>query len=422
METTFLTSGKVAKRLDVSEKTLRRWEKNGILLPHHKSTSGYKYYTEQQLYDFSLSYLENSKKTVVTKGNHVEATITEICADEQNSNLQVANERQIKACVAPYHYFSTSRLVRELNTIGLNELTTISMKGLDSVEVFMWVDEEMQKRLKLTSTDVPEDELRPTNYDIFIIESILSLKKAGNREFTTAQLIKHMHGNSLGGISDVEIQFVENRILTMMTWNIRIKFSEEFRRYPKMPEELKNKSSVKGHLLDTIILERKDKGSKTRNLLGNPINGCFGIPADKDVAIILETCSESIKQLTCFPTSLLDIKGTRNSRTSRILTNYLLKKIQGLKGNKKGINTMVFATVEKELGIENYVPTKKARIRDSIIKIIQICKEKGYIKDYEVIMDGKTFYSIKLAWEGESKKKNVRNGSKRGNKVRSRKS
>ena len=83
---------------------------------------------------------------------------------------------------------------------------------------------------------------------------------------------------------------------------------------------------------------------------------------------------------------------------------------------------MVFATVEKELVIENYSPTKKARIRDSIIKIIQVCKEKGQIKDYEIIMDGKIFYSIKLAWEGESKKKDVRNGTKRGNKVRSRKS
>ena len=424
MKADFLTSGRASKLLDVSEKTLRRWEKNGTLLPHHKSVSGYKYYSEQQLRNFSENYYGTYEKTLRTK---VDLTGTTDVKENQTDKIatnEVESERQVKACVAQSHYFSTSRLVRELNTIGLNELTTISIKGFGSIEVFMWVDETMQKNLGLTPTDITKDRLCPTNYDIFIIESVLSLKKAGNKEFTTAQLIKHMHGNSLGGISDVEIQFVENRILTMMTWNIRIKFSEEFRRYPKMPEKLKNKISIKGHLLDTIILERKDKGSKTRNLLGNPINGCFGIPADKDVAVILETCSESIKQLTCFPTSLLDIKGTstRNSRTSRILTNYLLKKIQGLKGNKKGINTMVFATVEKELGIENYVPTKKARIRDSIIRIIQICKEKGYIKDYEVIMDGKTFYSIKLAWEGESKKKNVRNGSKRGNKVRSRRS
>ena len=335
---------------------------------------------------------------------------------------EVESERQVKACVAQSHYFSTSRLVRELNTIGLNELTTISIKGFGSIEVFMWVDETMQKNLGLTPTDITKDRLCPTNYDIFIIESVLSLKKAGNKEFTTAQLIKHMHGNSLGGISDVEIQFVENRILTMMTWYIRIKLSEEFRHYPKMPEKLKNQSVIKGHLLDTIILERKDKGNKTRNLLGNPINGCFGIPSDKDVAIIFETFSESIKQLTCFPTSFLDIKGTRNSRTTRILTNYVLKKIQGLKRNKKGINTMLFSTIEKELGITDYVSTKKARIRSAVIKIIQSCKEKGQITDYEVIMDGKIFYSIKLKWEGASKKRNVRNGFKRGNKVRSRKS
>ena len=422
MKADFLTSGRASKLLDVSEKTLRRWEKNGTLLPHHKSVSGYKYYSEQQLRNFSENYYGTYEKTLRTK---VDLTGTTDVKENQTDKIatnEVESERQVKACVAQSHYFSTSRLVRELNTIGLNELTTISIKGFGSIEVFMWVDETMQKNLGLTPTDITKDRLCPTNYDIFIIESVLSLKKAGNKEFTTAQLIKHMHGNSLGGISDVEIQFVENRILTMMTWYIRIKLSEEFRHYPKMPEKLKNQSVIKGHLLDTIILERKDKGNKTRNLLGNPINGCFGIPSDKDVAIIFETFSESIKQLTCFPTSFLDIKGTRNSRTTRILTNYVLKKIQGLKRNKKGINTMLFSTIEKELGITDYVSTKKARIRSAVIKIIQSCKEKGQITDYEVIMDGKIFYSIKLKWEGASKKRNVRNGFKRGNKVRSRKS
>ena len=407
MKADFLTSGRASKLLDVSEKTLRRWEKNGTLLPHHKSVSGYKYYSEQQLRNFSENYYGTYEKTLRTK---VDLTGTTDVKENQTDKIatnEVESERQVKACVAQSHYFSTSRLVRELNTIGLNELTTISIKGFGSIEVFMWVDETMQKNLGLTPTDITKDRLCPTNYDIFIIESVLSLKKAGNKEFTTAQLIKHMHGNSLGGISDVEIQFVENRILTMMTWYIRIKLSEEFRHYPKMPEKLKNQSVIKGHLLDTIILERKDKGNKTRNLLGNPINGCFGIPSDKDVAIIFETFSESIKQLTCFPTSFLDIKGTRNSRTTRILTNYVLKKIQGLKRNKKGINTMLFSTIEKELGITDYVSTKKARIRSAVIKIIQSCKEKGQITDYEVIMDGKIFYSIKLKWEGASKKRRI---------------
>ena len=397
MKADFLTSGRASKLLDVSEKTLRRWEKNGTLLPHHKSLSGYKYYSEQQLRNFSENYYGTYEKTLRTK---VDLTGTTDVKENQTDKIatnEVESERQVKACVAQSHYFSTSRLVRELNTIGLNELTTISIKGFGSIEVFMWVDETMQKNLGLTPTDITKDRLCPTNYDIFIIESVLSLKKAGNKEFTTAQLIKHMHGNSLGGISDVEIQFVENRILTMMTWYIRIKLSEEFRHYPKMPEKLKNQSVIKGHLLDTIILERKDKGNKTRNLLGNPINGCFGIPSDKDVAIIFETFSESIKQLTCFPTSFLDIKGTRNSRTTRILTNYVLKKIQGLKRNKKGINTMLFSTIEKELGITDYVSTKKARIRSAVIKIIQSCKEKGQITDYEIIMDGKIFHSIKLS-------------------------
>ena len=147
-----------------------------MLLPHHKSTSGYKYYTEQQLSDFSESYYENCKRNVETDVKEIHSN--EIADNELESNSQVEIERQSKAYVAPYHYFGTSRLVRELENISLNELVTVPMGRFGSVDVLMWVDKAMQKKLGLASPDIPEDKLRPTNYDIFIIESILSLKKA----------------------------------------------------------------------------------------------------------------------------------------------------------------------------------------------------------------------------------------------------
>ena len=52
MEKIFLSSGQAAKKLGVSQDTLARLEKNKKLIPHHKSDSGYRYYTENQIYEF----------------------------------------------------------------------------------------------------------------------------------------------------------------------------------------------------------------------------------------------------------------------------------------------------------------------------------------------------------------------------------
>lgn len=183
------------------------------------------------------------------------------------------------------------------------------------------------------------------------------MKKAGNKEFTAAQLVKHMHGNTSGNISDAEIKEVEDRIRTMMTWTVQITASDDFLRiYKNLPKK------IQGHLLDTVILERKDN-SKTRMSCGLPINGSFGIPDDKDVAIILETFAESLRQLTCFPTSLLNINMTRQSRDIRVLTNCLVKKIQGLKANRRGIDTLLFSTFEENFGMGGYSPNKRSRLR-----------------------------------------------------------
>lgn len=44
----FYTVGKFAKMLGLAPQTLRDWEKSGKLIPHHKSQSGFRYYSETQ--------------------------------------------------------------------------------------------------------------------------------------------------------------------------------------------------------------------------------------------------------------------------------------------------------------------------------------------------------------------------------------
>ena len=54
----FYKISEFAEKVGVTAVTLRNWERKGLLLPHHVSPTGYRYYTDKQLED-----LLNGKKT-----------------------------------------------------------------------------------------------------------------------------------------------------------------------------------------------------------------------------------------------------------------------------------------------------------------------------------------------------------------------
>lgn len=48
----FLTVDEFAKRIGVHAQTVRQWDKTGVLLPHHKTPSGRRLYSEKQVIDY----------------------------------------------------------------------------------------------------------------------------------------------------------------------------------------------------------------------------------------------------------------------------------------------------------------------------------------------------------------------------------
>ena len=100
-EEKFFTSGETAKLLGVSEATLRNWEKNGRLKPHHKSTSGYKYYSNHQIENFlDKSKIEKQEISVasVAKKKSKKSNSSEVVSQEdlQNNRKDDSNEKQEK--------------------------------------------------------------------------------------------------------------------------------------------------------------------------------------------------------------------------------------------------------------------------------------------------------------------------------------
>lgn len=86
----YLSIGKMAKSLGVTEQTLRNWDKSGRLKPAYIAESGYRYYTDEQLAKAKgLFYTDTQEKKVIG--------YCRVFTKKQSENL----ERQI-SCVSQY--------------------------------------------------------------------------------------------------------------------------------------------------------------------------------------------------------------------------------------------------------------------------------------------------------------------------------
>lgn len=59
----YYSIAEMSKKLNVSAQTLRNWDKNGKLKPHHTTDSGYRYYSQEQLNKI-LGIKEKPKKII----------------------------------------------------------------------------------------------------------------------------------------------------------------------------------------------------------------------------------------------------------------------------------------------------------------------------------------------------------------------
>ena len=57
----YYKTGDFAEQIGVTPVTLRKWEQSGKLIPHHRSPTGYRYYSEEQLKDYLDSKVATEK-------------------------------------------------------------------------------------------------------------------------------------------------------------------------------------------------------------------------------------------------------------------------------------------------------------------------------------------------------------------------
>ena len=61
----FYKAGEFARLIGITSVTLRKWDERGLLKPHHRSPTGYRFYSEEQL----VSYLNGGSIKIKEEDN-----------------------------------------------------------------------------------------------------------------------------------------------------------------------------------------------------------------------------------------------------------------------------------------------------------------------------------------------------------------
>lgn len=132
----YLSIGKMAKSLGVTEQTLRNWDKLGKLKPAYVAESGYRYYSEEQLAKVKgLFYEESNEKYVVG--------YCRVSTRKQSENLDRQIECVKQFCIAKGYSF---KIITDIgsginyNNKGLQDLLLAVMNNEVSKIVIMYKD------------------------------------------------------------------------------------------------------------------------------------------------------------------------------------------------------------------------------------------------------------------------------------------
>lgn len=108
---------------------------------------------------------------------------------------------------------------------------------------------------------------------------------------------------------------------------------------------------------------------------------------------VLYRYASSVRQICTVERKYLDVP-VSNTDSNIAITNYLIRRIEGMKGSAK-TRTILFSTIFEKNCITGNKSQLKRR-RDDVFKRLEAWKKIGYIKDYKINKKGQEYHSIEI--------------------------
>lgn len=194
----YLSIGKMAEKLGVTEQTLRNWDRSGRLKPAYVSDSGYRYYSDDQLAKVTgLFYTNNSTKIVVG--------YCRVSTKKQSENLEKQIDCVRQYCITRGYQFKIISDVGSginYNKKGLQDLLKMIMSNEVSKVVVMYKDRFVRFGFELIKTvcdfysveievidSTEKSEQEELVDDLIQICTIFSTRLSGKRAYKAKQII-----------------------------------------------------------------------------------------------------------------------------------------------------------------------------------------------------------------------------------------
>ena len=202
----YYSIGEFAEIINVSEQTLRLWDKNGKLIPHHKSDYGKRFYSQEQLNDY-LGIKASKKEPRKIIG------YCRVSSAKQKDDL----ERQIEN-VKTYMYargyqfelitdigsginYNKKGLLRLMEMVHTNQVEKIVILYKDRLLRFGFELFENLCKLNVVTIEIIDNTEKTDEQelveDMIQIVTVFSCRLQGKRLKKTKQLIKELKNNDI---------------------------------------------------------------------------------------------------------------------------------------------------------------------------------------------------------------------------------
>ena len=346
---------------------------------------------------------QDYEKILDTVSGNIANWIEDSCTDEQIDEFiewVKRKEREQQEETAPTTVYpetftmSLANAVTSLATVeapitrDVREAAKFPAGNDVSVYVQLGFDAETAKENGIT---IPS---RITDFDLEVLNAIISLMNAGNRLFWPEQIASVLKGKKAIETATHEAEL--NRIIAAVErlrfTSVYIDATEQFGnlKYKADPSRVNN-----GHVVyDENILYLR--GARAINLQNGKTVRAWEYAGNK--MPVLYEYSQRLKQIASVDLRLLDT-GVRTDETITVAKTYMLREISKMKRGSRNNTKMLYSTILKACGIEKpeddsekakdaFRKRKKRFTTDYLVKFCDSWKAQGFISGYEMLEDG----------------------------------
>lgn len=196
----FISINKFAKAIGKTPQTLRNWDSQGILKPHHKSPNGYRYYTKEQL-DAYLGTKRSIERGKIIGYCRVSSSKQKDDLERQIENMQL----YLSAKGEPYEILTDIGSGINYNKKGLKKLIDYINSGSVSKVVVMYKDRLVRFGFELIEymAELNDCEIEVIDYtekteeqelveDLIQIVTVFSCKLHGKRARKARKMVEEL--------------------------------------------------------------------------------------------------------------------------------------------------------------------------------------------------------------------------------------